>query len=77
MAQVHKLILTSLLIILGSWIVWKKTRPKYIVSFLETGTPTFKSYRKSEKSRKRYFSCEEGIIDLEKHPELIRFRDIW
>lgn len=51
-------------------------RKKYVVSFLETSTPTPKSYRKSEKTRNRIFLHESGIVDLSKHPELVRFREI-
>ena len=70
-------IIITLLLLLFSWILWKKTRPKYILSFLETSTPRLESFRRSEKTRNRYFPHESGIVDLSKHPELIRFKEVW
>ena len=65
----------SISIILFFVFKWRKSKRRYVF-FLETSTPTLESYRNSEVTKKRYFSCKEGRIDLRKHPELIYFKEV-
>lgn len=58
-------------------IVWRKKRKPYTLSFIEPSTPRLDSYRESVKTKKRYFPHESGVIDLKRHPELLRFREVW
>ena len=69
----------GILIVLGilTLVWWKKTRPKYLLSYCEPGKLGSGSYRESEKTRNRYFPWESGVIDLKKHPKYIRFRETW
>lgn len=69
----------SIILVLGLilWLwIWKTNRPKYIISYLETSTPSLESYKKSEKTRNKYFSHPTGIVNLAKHPEYHRFREV-
>ena len=70
-------ILISILLLIIIFVIWKiKTRPKYLLSFVETGSPRLESYRPSKKTKNKYFSHPDGIIDLSKHKEYLRFREI-
>ena len=67
-----------ILSIILSFVLWLRKIKKrmYYLSFLETGTPNYDSFRSSIKSKKRYFIHKDGIVDLSKHPELARFKEI-
>lgn len=69
----------GLLILLGiiSFVVWKITRPKYLLFFLDpSGKAEIESIKHSILTKNRYFPWKSGLVDLKKHPEYIRFREI-
>lgn len=66
----------SVITILAIIFLWERTRPKYSISYLEPSTPSIDSYRESKKTRNRYFYHSSGRVDLSKHRELLRFKEI-
>ena len=67
-------IIPILLLLIG-FFWWRKTRPKYFTFYLEPSTPSLLSYKTSEKTKNRYFPHSLGVIDLSKHPKLLRFKE--
>ena len=68
--------ITLIILLILVVIVWRiKTRSTYLISYLETGTPKLESYKPSKKTKNRYFHFSDGLIDLFKHPELLRFKE--
>lgn len=75
--MIFKFILIILVVLILVGIIWYFTRKKYYISFLETSTPTLESYRDPIRTRNHYFPHKDGVLDLSKHPELARFRDLY
>lgn len=64
--------LVIIIILLGIW-VWKQRSWKISVGYLVSGEATPEGYRENEYQKTRYFRHKDGIIDLKKHPEFLKF----